>query len=162
MTRALGLAALVASIAACSNAAPNPGGAPHCSGGGFACLCVTGACTCTGTSACTTTCGDDCTVACTGTGGCTAACGVGCTASCTGTHACTFHTGMGSEIACTGTDGCDTTCEGGGCRVTCDATSGCALRCPSGGDCQLICSVGLAHDCGAGVQVCGRDCPTAP
>jgi hypothetical protein len=158
---ALWLLSLAAS--ACSPSAPNPGGSPTCNGGGLlGCICVSSSCTCTGTQACNTRCADHCVVACTGTAGCTAACGVDCTATCTGTHACTFHVGMGSTIACTGTEGCDTTCEGGGCMQTCDGTNGCTLRCPSGGDCTLICAIGAVMDCGAGVQVCGRACPTAP
>lgn len=146
--------------AGCGPSVPNPGGPDRCGGGllDFGCLCVGGTCTCSGTSRCDMTCGDDCVATCNNTAGCDTACGAGCNAICNGTEECTFAVGQASQVTCNGTGGCDIDCAGGDCTAVCNGTNGCEMLCPLGG-CSMTCGVGAVTECDGGTLVCGRACP---
>jgi hypothetical protein len=143
------VAALSASVFALDACAPaGPGGPAACSGG-TQCVCVTGACACSGEGMCQTTCEDNCQVACSSARGCNSACGENCTAACSGTGHCHFDLGTGSQASCTADQSCDVTCYGS-CLVT---FSGRATST------TVTCMQGAQTMCGLGVVVCARACP---
>lgn len=150
------LTALLGTLVLAGCGSTNPGGPPECTGEG--CTCVETSCQCPGSDPCTSTCGDDCRTDCGGSGGCVAACGDRCVASCGSSTECVFDVGSDSTLTCSGSAGCDATCYDG-CTVSCTGSGGCTVRC-EGGSCDITCTVGEVDDCGDGVQVCARPCPS--
>ena len=145
----------IATLVGCSNDGPCEGDFCSCfdtEDCAFECNEVPCTGECVSLATCDGTCRDSCSLFCESSSGCDFLCEDLCTVECTSVSECNIDCGVDCDVACTDLSAC---------RVT--MISG-VTTCERAGDCDITCATPdgeePAIDCGGGVYVCDRACPS--